>query len=231
MDKDRRYGPSVAWSGGRRLGYWRTLLLVGILLTVAPSGIAQGFTLTPASESWAWDDKKVNIIANGYHNVFLERYQGFQSRDYLRIVGVSLDLNGPTTWSLASHGDRHNLAALSGKIEIPQYMPGGPYGAGVAAPGETFYVAITESNELFGPPWGYGYGYGWIQLQLAPPAANPNDPDRSGDLVLLDGFFSYDKRGVIVGEYRVVPEPAALAVAGTAMIGAMCVRRFLARRG
>lgn len=225
MGKGRCLVASVAWLDARRLPPQRAILLVGMLLAAAHAGTASGFTLIPASESWAWQDKKVNIVSSGIHNVFVERYQG-RSQDLLRIVGVSLDLNGPTTWSLASYGDRHRYDAWSGKTVIPQYMPGGPYGAGVPVPGETFYVAVTESETMIFPPWEDIYGHGWIHFQLAPPAMNPSGPDRRGDLILLDSFFSYDKRGVVVGQHRVVPEPGALVLAGTAVIGAVRLRRY-----
>lgn len=231
MSKGRCWVASVAWLGARHLTAQRAILLVGMLLAVSRGNVAQGITLTPASEAQPWGVSDANIIVNGYHTVYLERYQSALSQEYLRIVGVSIDHTGPTRWSFASHGDRHNVVNSSGSVAIPQYFHQGPFGAGVAAPGETFYVAMTESNELYDPPWGYSYGYGWMQLQLAPPAANPNDPDRSGDLILLDSYFAYDKRGVVVGEHRVVPEPGTLALAGAAMIGAMRIWRSRARRG
>lgn len=231
MGKGRCLGVSMASLVAQYARCHRALFVVSALLAAVHAGAASGFTLIPASESWAWQDKKVNIVSSGIHNVFVERYQGPQSKDYLRIVGVSLDLNGPTTWSLASYGDRHRYDAWSGKTVIPHYMPGGPHGAGVPVPGETFYVAVTESQMMVFPPWEDFHAYGWIHFQLAPPATNPNDPNRSGDLILLDSFFSNDMRGVVVGQHRVVPEPGALVLAGTAVIGVMRLRRSRTRRG
>lgn len=67
---------------------------------------------------------------------------------------------------------------------------------------------------------------GWVKLNLAPFDAGGGQ-QRLG-LTYLDGAYTDDPRGIVVGTYQIVPEPGAscLAVSGAAIVW----RRFRRRR-
>jgi hypothetical protein len=98
-------------------------------------------------------------------------------------------------------------------------------------PSEVFYVAFAWDYNFTTPSGNEVYG--WAKLQVAPPLPpSPGNPLGSfnPDLILLASATTTDDRGIVVGEYRVVPEPASLACASVGLLGLSLARRGLTAR-
>lgn len=132
----------------------------------------------------------------------------------------SLDVAG-SAWWIAENGD-HNPGG--DRLLIPYGRPGNPVPSPTIIPSETFYVGFY---------WDYTFDRapanvvrGWAKL-LAPPRA-PGSPAGSvnPDLILLASALTLDSRGIVVGEYRVIPEPSTFATLATGIgLAAWRVRR------
>jgi hypothetical protein len=134
----------------------------------------------------------------------------------------SLDVNHES-WFIADQGDY--FPGAGGFTEIPYITIQNPPAPAVI-PSEVFYVAFVWDYNFFG-----GSGneiYGWAKLQAAAPLPpSPGNPLGSfnPDLILLASATTTDDRGIVVGEYRVVPEPASAACASIALIGLLLTAR------
>jgi hypothetical protein len=133
----------------------------------------------------------------------------------------TLDVNSES-WFLANQGDY--FPGAGGFTEIPYRVVQNPPSPAVI-PSEIFYVAFVWDYNFFG-----GTGsevYGWAKLQAAPPLPpSPGNPFGAfnPDLILLASAMTTDARGIVVGEYRVVPEPASLACASVGLLGLSLAR-------
>jgi hypothetical protein len=139
----------------------------------------------------------------------------------------SLDVNHES-WFIADQGDY--FPGAGGFTGIPYFTIQNPPPPAVI-PSEVFYVAFVWDYNFFG-----GSGnevYGWAKLQATPPLPpSPGNPLGSfnPDLILLASATTTDDRGIVVGEYRVVPEPASLACASAGLLGLLLARRGLTAR-
>lgn len=140
----------------------------------------------------------------------------------------SLDVNGES-WFIADQGDY--FPGDGGFTEIPYLVNVQNPPPPAIIPSEVFYVAFVWDYNFFGGPGNEVYG--WAKLQAAPPLPpSPGNPLGSfnPDLILLASATTTDDRGIVVGEYRVVPEPASLACASAGLLGLLLARRGLTAR-
>lgn len=172
-----------------------------------------------------------NRIGRPYHETSLKRVEDDvpwpESHGGLLQMHSSLDVNGES-WAIAEKGDHFSWG---GGVGIPyvseREVPPPP----AVIPSEVFYVAFVWGYNFFG-----GTGsevFGWAKLQAAPPLPpSPGNPFGAfnPDLILLASATTTDDRGIVVGEYRVVPEPSSAACACVALLGLSMARNGLTTR-
>lgn len=155
--------------------------------------------------------------------------------DFLYVAFPSLDLTGGESWALADYGTylgANAPADPSALTAVPWFDPADPtvpvpVNPPVPVPGDSFYLTYALWNEPDpNPPFSQYRAWGWVHLQLAPDLPGG---DRSDDLILLGSASTTDPRGIVVGQYRIVPEPATVLLAGAAAIVA-AAGRSLRRR-
>lgn len=115
----------------------------------------------------------------------------------------SLDVN-VEAWFIADKGDR--IPGGNG-LQIPYAHEGNASPAPAIIPSEIFYVAFVWDYNFVTPSGNEVFG--WAKLQALPPATGSPPGTVNPDLVLLASATTTDDRGIIVGEYRVVPEPSS----------------------
>ena len=137
----------------------------------------------------------------------------------------SLDVNYEN-WFIADQGDY--FPGDGGFTKIPYLVNVQNPPPPAIIPSEVFYVAFVWDYNFFGPSGNEVYG--WAKLQVAPPLPpSPGNPLGSfnPDLILLASATTTDDRGIVVGEYRVVPEPSSAACASVALLGLSLARSGL----
>lgn len=206
------------------------LVLMGLGLHAAMADPVQVDPLSLTSQSSLTGPLATygNRIGTPYHETSLKRVEGpspgMAPHGGLLRMFSSLDVQWER-WTIAEKGDR--FPEGNGE-EIPYVNVGDVTPPPAIIPSEIFYVAFVWDYNFLTPSGSEVYG--WAKLQAPPPVlgvpltANP-------DLILLASATTNDDRGIIVGEYRVVPEPTAVATmaAGTALM-ACRMRRIRQKR-
>jgi hypothetical protein len=209
------------------------ILLVGLdcRLGMADPVSVDPLQLTPQSSSSnpsPFDGNWLYTLERGSGLIRVEapRFPGSPPYGGLLKGAGTLDVNREN-WFLANQGDYFPGA---GGTEIPFRVVQNPPPPAVI-PSEIFYVAFVWDYNFFG-----GTGtevYGWAKLQAAPPLPpSPGNPFGAfnPDLILLASAMTNDARGIVVGEYRVVPEPSSAACACVALLGLSLTRSGLTTR-
>jgi len=185
------------------------MMMIALGRVCLASTLFTDITLIPASDGLAFNDHSANLIMVSDHTVFFERLgEPDPYVDQIRIVGKSIDVD--SLWSFAGGGSNYNAPSGLDGQRIPEFWAGiDPPVPGAPVPSETFYLAFTIYDDSVA-----SYSFGWVQLQLMSPLRSLFNADGSADIVLLGGAYTNDPRGIVVGEYRVVPEPTSGVLAG-----------------
>ncbi len=165
-----------------------------------------------------------NRIGTPYHETSLKRVEvdspwSTPHGGLLRMFS-SLDLS-VEGWFFAEQGD--HIPGSGNSSQIPYAGVNQPVPSGAPIPSEIFYLGFIWSD--------VHTGYGWAKLQVAPsvpPSLGNPQGWRNPDLILLASAITFDVRGIVVGEYRVIPEPNAFAIMAVgATLLMQCKRRGL----
>ncbi len=195
-------------------------------LDAAPVYPISSSSLTPASAAGSFNG---NVLSSGQHNIVIQRLAGpfpNTNRDYLRVTLESLDLvNGETTFSFGAYGEYYDVQFPSSPARTVIPNSSRQPTPGVRVPNPLFYLAYTQRSEKVYPFEGYNFRYGWLQLELKAPLRSIDPINASDDLILLGGAVTDDPRGIVVGQYRTVPEPSAGSLMAAAATAGLVWRR------